>query len=298
MPAQLSVRILLLALVVLIYCSSLLLFSDNTAGTADVMTDETLKVVALAEEKDHEVVIDLGSKTAGGGHPGFDWEEHDVLDDPQVIESVNADINAALEAGKQSSSKDKDTGSKQPALVDDELEENGTKSDSVDGTQNIPNTNIPEKNSDSETVNDEPSDDTGHTIYDQEESSEQDEEEILEFGGNHNNKEEVDYSNVEYQDVTPIDNPYDFMPLEFDNNLWEATPRQLSLESAADFPATKTKASPYIKDYKDVSGGTTNSSRVVCKGISCEKRANAVIVILCRNSELVAMRRTLRQFEE
>ncbi|KAI8575755.1 hypothetical protein K450DRAFT_180342 [Umbelopsis ramanniana AG] len=88
------------------------------------------------------------------------------------------------------------------------------------------------------------------------------------------------------------------MPLEFDNNLWEANPRQLSLETAAVYPANKKKPSPYIKDYADLSAETHNSSHIVCKGNKCEERANAVIVVLCRNSELVPMRRTLREFED
>lgn len=299
MPPQLSVRILLLALVVLIYCSSLLLFSGKTADTADIMTDEAMKVVALAEEKEHELVIDLGTKTAEGGHPGFDWEEHEALDDPQVIESVNIALGAdGNKSQVQNDSQAKHQGSNQP--VKGSSENDHTKWDSV----NIPDVHIPEVNSGSNAVNDDlhvsaVDSETNDAIYDQEEASEADEEDIIEFGDTSpSHSEDIDYSNVGYDDSNAFENPYDFMPLEFDSNLWEAKPRQLSLGTPADFPANMTKASPYIKDYEDLSGGTFNSSRVVCKGLKCEERANAVIVILCRNSELVPMRRTIRQFEE
>lgn len=41
-----------------------------------------------------------------------------------------------------------------------------------------------------------------------------------------------------------------------------------------------------------------STTQHVTSTISTSKRANAVIVILCRNNELNAMRRTLREFEE
>ncbi|KAM3584739.1 hypothetical protein VKS41_003545 [Umbelopsis sp. WA50703] len=285
MAVQLSARILLLALVVLIYCSSMLLFSGKTSDIADPVSDEALKVVAMAEEKDREVVIDLGSKSAEGGHPGFDWEEHDMLGDPQIIDTVNADVEAALEAEEKLKKKEALEAKKQAEKDALEKSTNATSDDQVsDNTLN----QVTSVDKDSE----------ADSTYDREEALPQDEEDTVEDGSlSANDSEDSDkYANAANQQMEP--QPADHLPLEFDQNLWEVNPRQLGLETVAEFPKDMKKASPYISDYQDTSKGTRNSSRAVCKGLKCERRANAVIVILCRNSELLPMRRTLRQFED
>jgi hypothetical protein len=263
----------------------MLLFSGKTSDIADPVSDEALKVVAMAEEKDREVVIDLGSKSAEGGHPGFDWEEHDMLGDPQIIDTVNADVEAALEAEEKLKKKEALEAKKQAEKDALEKSTNATSDDQVsDNTLN----QVTSVDKDSE----------ADSTYDREEALPQDEEDTVEDGSlSANDSEDSDkYANAANQQMEP--QPADHLPLEFDQNLWEVNPRQLGLETVAEFPKDMKKASPYISDYQDTSKGTRNSSRAVCKGLKCERRANAVIVILCRNSELLPMRRTLRQFEE
>lgn len=285
MAVQLSARILLLALVVLTYCSSMLLFSGKTSDIANTVSDESPRVVALAEEKEREVVIDLGSKSAEGGHPGFDWEEHDSLGEPQIMDTVNADVQAALAAEEKLKDEKAMEAKKQAENDDLETSTNVSSDDLVsDNTLN----GVTAEDMDSE----------ADSTYDREEALPEDEEDTTEedHTSDDDSKDSEIYANADDQFLET--EPADHLPLEFDQNLWEVEPRQLVLETVAEFPKTMKKSSPYVSDYQDTSKGTQNSSRVVCTGLKCEKRANAVIVILCRNSELVPMRRTLRQFEE
>lgn len=283
MPAQLSARILILAFIVVLYCSSLLLFSGRSiSSTANTASDEALKVVALAEEKDHEVVIDVNIKPTPVGQPSYEWDGYIA---PYGVDSHNQGVGPQLDTDNEN----------EPNAED-------TLTPSSDEEQDIPSAKLPENNSDLN-VSKEDSTAAPAETDEKEEATEEDEE-VIEFGDSSidgesedKGKEGDNYANDPSVEEA-LQNPDDFLPLEFDNNLWEANPRQLSLETAAAYPANKKKPSPYIKDYKDLSGKTHNSSHVVCKGNKCEERANAVIVVLCRNSELVPMRRTLREFEE
>jgi hypothetical protein len=286
MPAQLSARILILAFIVLLYCSSLLLFSGRTiSSTGDATSDEAAKVVALAEEKDHEVVIDVNTNPTQGIPPGYEW---DGFIAPHGVDSNNQEVDPEL---------DVDNGDSKEQTSEDKL------TSSSDDDQDIPSSKLPENNSDLK-VSKEDNPAAPAEINDKEATNDGEEDEVIEFGDSSidgqsrdEKKEGDEYANGPSEEEA-LKNPYDFMPLEFDNNLWEANPRQLSLETVAAYPVNKTKPSPYIKDYKDLSSKTHNSSHIVCKGNKCEERANAVIVVLCRNSELVPMRRTLREFEE
>ncbi|KAG2172464.1 hypothetical protein INT44_006637 [Umbelopsis vinacea] len=267
----------------MLYCSSLLLFSGRTFNsTGEAASDEALKVVALAEEKDHEVVIDVNTSPTQGSKTGYEWDAYIA---PHGVDSNNQDVDPELDVDNEQSSEDK-------------------LATSSDDDQDIPSSKLPENNSDlNASEEDNPA--APAEINDKEEATnEYDEEKVIEFGDSSIDGETKDetkkgeeYANSPSEEEA-LKNPSDSMPLEFDNNLWEANPRQLSLETVAAYPTNKKKPSPYIKDYADLSAETHNSSHLVCKGNKCEERANAVIVVLCRNSELVPMRRTLREFED